>query len=300
MSQLPFPPRHDFRALRQRVAIEDVLAARGLRLHRQGDRLTGPCPIHGGDNPTAFVVNCRKNVWYCFSQCGRGGDVLELVRLLDRVSICDAATAVSTMGPSISPPPAPRRPPGFRPFELSLYLDPASPWLQAKGIQPATAQAFEAGLWRGPGMLSGCVAVRLHSPSGAPWGYAGRRLEPSRGKWVFPTSFPKGEMLYGLHRVDPTSPRLVVVECPWGVMRLSQVGIPAVALLGTTLSARQAELLAQREQVVLMLDGDAAGRRGAREAAARLEMSVDVAIVRLPTGADPDDLPDPALLDLLG
>jgi DNA primase len=83
-------------------------------------------------------------------------------------------------------------------------------------------------------------------------------------------------------------------------MRLSQVGIPAVALLGTTLSACQAELLAQREQVVLLLDGDTAGRRGAREAAARLEMSVDVAIVTLPAGADPDDLPDPALLDLLG
>ncbi len=32
---------------------------------------------------------------------------------------------------------------------------------------------------------------------------------------------------------------LAVVECPWGVMRMAKIGIPAVALLGTHLSRSQ-------------------------------------------------------------
>ena len=94
--------------------------------------------------------------------------------------------------------------------------------------------------------------------------------------------------------------RLVVVECPWGVMRLAQAGVPAVALLGTALSDRQAELLSARHHVALLFDGDPAGRRGAREAARRLELAVDVTIVDLPKGCDPDDLSDTELLARVG
>lgn len=36
----------------------------------------GPCPIHGGNNPTSFSVNLETGSWHCFSECaaaGRGG-----------------------------------------------------------------------------------------------------------------------------------------------------------------------------------------------------------------------------------
>ena len=297
---LPFPPRLDFAEIKKRVSVEEALAARGLlgRMRRRGDRLTGPCPVHGGDNPTAFVVDRAKNVWFCFSGCGRGGDVIELVCLLDGVTHRDAASRLSSMPPSTLPTPV--RSTAFQPFERALYLDPDVPWLAAKGILPTTARVYEVGRWRGQGMLAGCVAVRLHSPAGAPWGYAGRRETTEAGKWVFPRSFPKSDVLYGHHRIDPTAQRLVVVECPWGVMRFAQLGVPAVALLGTTLSERQAELLSARAQVTLLFDGDAAGRRGARDAARRLELAVDVTIASLPNGCDPDDLPDAHLADLIG
>ena len=299
--ELPFPAQLDFQDIKRSVPIESVLAERGLLsgMRRRGDRLTGCCPVHHGDNPTAFVVDRAKNVWYCFTGCGRGGDVIELVRLLDAVSHREAAARLAGT-PRVALP-TPSRRAGFQPFERSLYLDPAVPWLAEKGISPSTARAFEAGGWRGRGLLDGCVAVRLHTPQGSPLGYAGRRLVPGeRGKWVFPPSFPKSEVLYGHHHVDPTTQRLVVVECPWGAMRLTQAGIPAVALLGTALSERQAELLTARQHVTLLFDGDPAGRRGAREAARRLEFAVDVAIVDLPTGRDPDDLTDADLLALLG
>lgn len=300
-STLPFPGRPDFAQIKQRVSILDVLTTRGLleTLRRRGQRLTGPCPVHGGDNPTAFTVDLTKNVWFCFSGCARGGDVIELVRLLDRVSHREAAVWLSELVPTPAAVMAtPRRGP-FRPFEQTLYLDHDVPWLRSKGIMPMTARAYEAGAWGAGGMLAGCIAVRLHSPTGAPWGYAGRRLVGVGSKWVFPPGFPKSEVLYGQHHVDPVCDRVVVVECPWGVMRLAQLGLSAVALLGTSLSPTQTALLSARRRVTLMLDGDLAGRRAAREVARRLEPVADVKIAALPDGCDPDDLCDDDLRERL-
>jgi hypothetical protein len=54
--------RMTFAHLKQVVSIASVLADKGLIHHltKKGDRLCGPCPVHGGDNPNAFVVSCRK------------------------------------------------------------------------------------------------------------------------------------------------------------------------------------------------------------------------------------------------
>lgn len=35
------------------------------------------CPIHHGDHHN-FAVNPDTGLWFCHSECGRGGDILEL------------------------------------------------------------------------------------------------------------------------------------------------------------------------------------------------------------------------------
>jgi len=88
----------------------------------------------------------------------------------------------------------------------------------------------------------------------------------------------------------------VLVECPWAVMRLTQAGVPAaVALLGTSISPIQLAWLARANPVVLMLDGDDAGRKGAQEIRRRLAASTNVKTVELPDGFEPEDLSDDAL-----
>ena len=95
----------DFKLLKQTVSISQVLAAKGLTNHfkKRGDRLIGPCPIHGGDNPSAFVVSISKNLWYCFSGCQAGGDVIDLVRRLDHLSYRQTAACLASLA-SLSPP----------------------------------------------------------------------------------------------------------------------------------------------------------------------------------------------------
>ena len=104
---------------------------------------------------------------------------------------------------------------------------------------------------------------------------------------------PKREILYGFHRITPRLHQgLTVVECPWGVMRLAQIGIPAVALLGIHLSRTQVQLLRRTPRIVLMLDGDQAGRSASRQILDTLTQYTRTSVHRidLPQGLDPDDL----------
>jgi len=283
--------------LRQLISIEQVLQRRGLlaALKRRGHRLVGPCPVHGGDNPTAFVADCRRGLWNCHTVC-RGGDVVELIRALDHVSYAEVTRTMASMAGQLLPrPPAPAAPEEpFVPYTRTLTLDPNHPFIASRGIHDWTAQLFEVGAWHGWGMLQGCIAVRLHDIEGRPLGYAGRRLHPDRrGKWVFPRRLPKHRLLYGWHRAFGQD-SLAVVEGPWEVLRLHQLGIHAVAILGTSASPQQVDLLRCRRTLVL-LDGDAAGRT----AAPHLARVIAAPVVELPFGKDPADLADQQLAGLL-
>lgn len=305
-------PQHlDFRRLKNQLPIARVLAHRGLlaNLTPRGPTLAGACPIHRGDNPNAFVVDTDKNLWYCFTRCQAGGDIVELVRRLDRASYAQAAQHLAEL--AATAPPAKVKPkasePGrdaepFRPFTRRLALDPDHPVLRRKGIWPETARAFEAGAYHGRGFLHRCLAVRLHDPRGQPLGYAGRHLDPDDarryGKWKLPPRLPKHQLLYNLHRLQ--NPReLVIVEGPWSILRLHQIQIPAVALLGSHLSAAQARWLRPIPRLRILMDGDPAGRRAARRIAHQLDDHPDLSLVTLPEGLDPDDLDDARLVEKL-
>jgi DNA primase len=301
------PPRLDFAHLKRTVDIEQVLADKEWlgRMRRRGDQIVGPCLVHRGDNPNAFVVDRDKKLWHCFTGCSGGGDVVELARRLSGGSYRMAASYLASLAGSPNPPlgtiPAsgqkvpPVRP--FRPFTKRLFLDPRIPWLEKKGIRPQIARRFQVGAFYGHGFLAGCVAVRLIDPEGRPLGYAGRRLDDEQarawGKWKLPRGLPRNTLLYGYHQAT----RLrrcggVLVECPWGVLRLAQLGIPAVALLGTHLSPVQRNLLHDLPKVVVMMDGDKAGKKAARTVNKQL---ANTAVVHLPDGLDPDDLDDQEL-----
>jgi len=286
----------DFRDLKARVAIEQVLADKGLlaRFSVRGDKLVGPCPLHLGDSNTAFVVTRSRNLWYCFTRCRGGGDVIDLVRRLHGCSYPDTARYLADLA-GVAPLPAVTLPP-FVPFTTRMLLDPSTSFLGQKQIRPDTAHVFEAGAYHGRGFLQGCIAVRLHDPAGQPLGYAGRILDPERalrqGKWRLPSRFPKASVLFNYHRIAARLHQgVVLVEDPWSVMRLAQIGIPALALLGTTLSQAQHSLLEGAPQILLMLDGDSAGRLATQDLRQSL-INARVASVALPDGIDPDQLSD--------
>jgi DNA primase len=299
-------PPLQFNSLKKTVHISAVLDDKGLlsTFRKRGDRLVGPCPIHGGDNPNAFVVSLSKNLWYCFTGCNHGGDNVDLVRRLDGKNFQQTLQYLRALAgcqqnrfslSSVTPK-------QFKPFVRKLPLDHCSTWLEQKNITPKTAALFEVGAYYGRGFLADSIGIRLHDLNGHPIGYAARRLLPAiikrYGKYQFPSAFPKSTTLFNYHRIaEPLPDRLLITECPWGVMRLHQLNFPAVALMGTHLSDIQCGLLEQIKDIVLMLDGDIAGVKATHRIEMKLRKRAKSRVhsIYLPLRVDPDDLSDDEL-----
>lgn len=65
----------------------DVLKRHGAKnLRREGDGYRSTCPIHGGDNDTAFSFNPNNMLFNCFTECG-GGDCFDLIAMLNDIDI---------------------------------------------------------------------------------------------------------------------------------------------------------------------------------------------------------------------
>ncbi len=300
--------KYSFKYLKTRIKIGQILSEYGLdrKLKRRDDRLYGPCPIHGGDNPTAFRVDLIEGVWRCFTNCG-GGDLVELIVCVDRCSHAQAARTLSHLvdhshehaSLPVEQSCSNYEKRVFNPFRYRLSLNPRSPFLKDKKmISIKTAAHFEAGTSYRSSFLKGMVGVRVHDMKGEPLGYCGRRLNPGDidryGKWRFPVNFPKNQILFNAHRAVPYKRNgIVIVECPWAAMRLTQAGVPnVVALLGTSLSSLQIEWFIGIPAVLLMLDGDEAGRKAVRSITKKLSSVTKVTSYNLPAGLEPEDLSD--------
>jgi DNA primase len=97
-------------------------------------------------------------------------------------------------------------------------------------------------------------------------------------------------VLFNLCRAaEETEGLVVLVEGFFDCIRVTQAARPCVSLMGCSLSGQQeAQLVAHFRQVVVLLDGDEAGRRAAQEIAARLAPKLWVRVMDLPDGQQPD------------
>jgi DNA primase len=135
--------------------------------------------------------------------------------------------------------------------------------------------------------LSRCVAFGGRVLPGAPADSAKYINSPETAL------FSKSSMLYGLDTAREAmsrSRRAIVVEGYTDCLAARQAGIDdVVAVLGTALGERHAKLLRRYvDRIVLVLDGDDAGRRRADEILdVLLAEPIDLRIARLPTGVDP-------------
>jgi DNA primase len=136
-------------------------------------------------------------------------------------------------------------------------------------------------------------------------GFGGRLLDPEAKDRKYVNSpdsplFHKKEQLYGLHAALDAirkSGLAVVVEGNFDVLSLHEAGIEeAVAPMGTALTGEQLDTLDRlAKRIVVVFDGDSAGKRAANKASVPLaalekpEVITGLRIARMPGGVDPDD-----------
>lgn len=273
----------DFKAVKAAITMEQVLEHYGLlaKFIKKADSLTGPCPIHQGENPTQFRVSLSKNIWNCFSKCKRGGNVLDFISRMENVSIhaaalkaiewfqldADSVARVSgsaeedqgseSRGKSTPAPKATAKKQGpaedadtpNKPLKFRLEkLERSHPYLIERGLTKETLVDFGAGFCA-KGIMAGRIAIPIHNPDGEVVAYAGRLIgEPNNDnpKYKLPPGFKKSLELFNIDRASKESGEkaLVIVEGFFDCMKLHQLGHKkTVALMGSTMSAVQEELI---------------------------------------------------------
>ena len=142
----------------------------------------------------------------------------------------------------------------------------------------------------------------IRSGDGALIAFGGRQLGDGEPKYLNSpesTLFRKRSTLFCLDRARRSladKGRVLVVEGYFDCLSLHRVGVEnVVATLGTALTPNHARLLKRRlgpdGLALLCYDADSAGRRAAASGAGvLLEAGVDVAMMVLPSGMDPDDV----------
>lgn len=138
----------------------------------------------------------------------------------------------------------------------------------------------------------------IFSPNGEVLGFGGRTLGDDPAKYMNSPETPvfnKGKTLYGLHETAKfirTEDQVIVVEGYMDLLALYSAGIKnVVAVLGTALTGNHARLLKRyTKNVIVLFDGDSAGRRAAeRSLSILLAGELLPKEVVLPNGQDPDD-----------
>jgi len=243
-------------------------------VHRHGNAWRSVCPIHdGADNPTAFRVEAG-GYWRCFA-CGEHGPLTRLVMLLDGVSFSQAQEILDDLpSEKHSIPEGWSMPATWAEAKALLTKYPVLPeetlldfkgncpmYLVYRGFDPPLLRRYEIGY----SYDEQRVVFPVRDIKGQLVGKTTRRdhdEEDGTPKYRHDV-FSKSQHLYGLH-LHREVPALYICEGQLDSIRLTQLGQPAVAIMGSAISLAQADLLhrVKTSQYVLMLDNDEAGQKG--------------------------------------
>ncbi len=310
----------NFSDVKRSVTMRQLIAHYGIDwLKESGDELRGRCPIHAqAKGQRSFHVSLEKNVWQCFS-CKAKGNVLDFAMAMEGISVRAAALKLQDLfligegsqraeqqaKKRQEPPPTkakdkPQEPAVSAinpPLGFKLKTDSSHSYGTDRGFSPGILEQFGAGFCQSKGMFADRFVFELHDAQGRLVGYAGRSIDDSDPKYLLPSSkkgFQKRHLLWNFHRemkeIGPDE-AVVIVEGFFDALRVKEVGYPCIALLGSSLTEEQEELITNYfNRVILLLDGDEAGRAGTDDCLRRLGRKVFVKALTLQEGQQPDSM----------
>ena len=250
----------------------------------------GPCPIHQGKNDN-FAVEPDTGRWFCFSKCGRGGDILELEAVLTgadfKTAKAEVFRLVGRIEPEFTSASGNRLERSAAALFAALPVNPSKPSEIASGWRETARYPY---LDRSGNLLFEVV----------------RYLKPD-GKKAFKPCRPDGKgglvwNLDGIERVPYRLPQLLNAETvylPEGekdVHTLEEWGLAASCNPGgsgnSRLYANWADYFRDKH-IVITPDNDEAGRKhAAAKAAALVAAAASLRIVELPNLPAKGDVTD--------
>lgn len=291
-----------------------------------GSTIRSSCKIHGGDQPTAFVINKESGLWFCHTgDCG-GGDAYTLVQRLEECNFKESVEILSKvqdididnlqinskrrehkrevdewveiMKRRISKVES-------KEFKLEEEVKKV---LKFREFQEETLRYFNFGFAKEVSLSrKDGSKYRLFNRLVVPIvqdkiniGVSLRRTKPTDyPKWSHqPINIKTGDLLYNIDAIKPLE-EVVVVEGPFDVWAYHEIGVKAVATYGAKMNKGQIELLIKTGgNIILSFDGDEAGKQATREAIKELIQKANIYVVKLLEEEDPESISRERLKEL--
>lgn len=283
--------QNKFVLIKERLKLPDYIG-KFVRLKSVGvDRFVGICPFHS-EKTGSFHVNGQTNLFYCFG-CGKGGDIFSFYCHMNR---CDKKKALQDLAEVC----------GLK-FEKTVFFSKLESilsffngfhdhldFLSMRGVSDESIKKFkicwapsfeEINVFITKNRLNfdkfgfklmffkafqNRVVFPVWDEYGVLISFGGRCLDERDSKYVNGADsevFHKNKILYGLNFVLDKS-QIYLVEGYLDVVLMQQHGYSAVASMGTAISKHQLEKLwIHTNKIVVLLDGDDAGRKAAYKVA---------------------------------
>lgn len=314
--------------LKEAIDAEQLLGLLGFEISRStSTEVRAACKIHGGSNKSSFRMNKQTKNWVCFSQSCQetiGYDVISLVRYILNLSFPDTLKYLESItGVNIHDEAAYveyKRAKDRREFiqqmkdnrqvPLSLvneeYLASFKKFrsryftkVENGGFPEEVLDEFEisGGYVDKYGFQRDVIPIRdEHEILKA---YSCRDITGKAEeafKYLLTKHFDKNKVLYNLHRAKNymgKSRSLIVVEGFKSVWKLYMAGYKnVVSCMGSSITPGQQSLLYSHAfEVILFLDGDAAGVKGTAKALEDMKGKIKIIPIFFPyENRDPGDL----------
>lgn len=275
-------------SFRDRIDVEKLLDALGIKWKRRGHKLMAVCPNpdHRDQHPSWTITDAPGTPGHCGHHCFAckyGGGPWELIQAVRGVDEEEAFRFVGELvsGVAATPPGVPKlvvRMPGPR-VEYSLPSGVKIPSLDGSVWHPAflsylrdrevTDEQLER--WRigysTTGKLAWRVVIPVHT-RGRLVAHVARGIFEDRARYDMPRSTTPGAKpmmaLLGEPLLDPSLGVLTIAEGSFSMLALERAGAPnPVALLGSDWSTAKATILSSVpwKHVLIFTDPDMAGDR---------------------------------------
>jgi DNA primase len=354
--------------IRETLDIVDLLEHYGVSVPQRNiryDKVRSCCPLHDGDNDTAFSFDLNSKKFTCFTQhCGEDPsdgfwkpsdnhtvprDVFLFIKLMEekraheegrpnfKCSFTQAVKIASDIakvnigdvcGYSKEAKDRLTNQRWMREMnrvigeteievlteeEIEIFkaqLPIIEDYVHARGLDEEIVEEFEVGYsiegidekWNvGKEDFAGRLVFPIRDRDNNLVGWSGRLATDDKKsvlrykKWRHKVDFEKGFVLYNynkaLEHIRQTN-EIVLVEGPFDVLRFWSYGIKnVVAIMGSALTPEQLTLaVSSAFKVVIALDTDGAGEKGAKRICQQLKPYVDVYLADIPKDKDPDEM----------
>jgi len=279
--------------------------------YQSGQLLVSTCPVHDGDNFSAFNINIDESsdfygIWFCNTKkchesCGR--DILALIQVLlskntkEKCSFKDVVVFLEKFCKNKKKPRRTQKIVKRTAREINKshtrehirkYLSiPAQEYID-RGFKEETINEFDVGLCSiaGSEMVNRVVFPVYDESDSFMVGCVGRTVTDHEFRWKNQKGFNVTNYLYNHGRaidIITESSTVIVVEGQGGVLRLWESGIKnVVGLFGSRMSDTQ-EFLIQKmgvDNIIIITDNDKAGERCREDIRDRFEGQLNIYDIR--------------------